>query len=436
MLGAEAGGAEGVRALLVRLAWTGVAVQAASLPISIAGMQIGAGVSLGALLLLRASGRRVWVPSPLTVPVLALVAAAMGSAVIAALAGVGPLRVQNLLAARGLALPLLVFLALEAGAPDEDAQAPRRRALALVVVWGVAALVPAAIAWAQHRTGFDLFHALGLREVPRRAPIYTQLGPLGIPTGTFAAIGLFSGSARLAHALTPLAALAAALAVLAPLRGRTRLLLALGAGAAVWAVALTTSRSAWAGLAVAGALIAASTGRAARIALPLTVAASLVVGAAVPALRGRLERAFASDTNSDRAAIWKVCAEVIREHPVTGVGFSALPQVGRPHFDRMPPEYPVRAWCHDTFVSAWAEGGPLLAGALLAWSALLARAFLRWRRRGDPLARAAAAGALAALAALAVNALVHDLLWVTEPVYALGFLLGAAAVLARPRPAA
>ncbi len=434
MLGQEVG-LETARAGLVRLAWIGLAVQAASLPISIAGMQIGAGLSLGALLLLRATGRPVWVSTPLAAPVLALVAAAMVSAVVAALAGVGPLRGANLLAARGLAVPLVVLLALEAGDPGEDPEAPRRRALALVVVWGVAALVPAAIAWAQHRTGFDLLHALGLRDVPRRAPIYTRLGHEGIPTGTFAAIGLFSGSTRLAHALTPLAVLAAALAALAPARGRTRLLLALGAAGAGWAVALTTSRSAWAGLAVAGAIIAGSTGRAARIALPLTVAASLAAGAAVPALRGRLERALSAETNSDRAAIWKVCAEVIREHPVTGVGFSALPDVGRPYFARMPPEYPVHAWCHDSFLSAWAEGGPLLAGALLAWFGLLARAFLIWRARGDALARAAAAGALGALAALAVNALVHDLLWVTEPVYALGFLLGAAAVLARTRQA-
>ncbi len=433
-LGAEAWGAEAVRAALVRLAWTGLAVQAASLPLSIAGMQLGAGLSLGALLLLLASGRRVWVASPLAAPVLALVLAAAGSAVIAALAGVGPLRGANLLATRGLAVPLVVFLALETGDPGEDVEGPRRRALALVVVWGVAALIPAAIAWAQHRTGFDLLHALGLREVARRAPIYTQLGPRGTATGTFAAIGLFSGSARLAQALTPLAALAAALAALAPLRGRTRLLLWLCAGAACWAVALTTSRSAWAGLAVAAALIAASAGRAARLALPLAVALSLAAGASVPALRGRLERALSGDTNADRAAIWEVCGAVIRDHPATGVGFSALPDVGRPYFARMPPEYPIHAWCHDTFLSAWAEGGPLLAGALIAWFGLLARAFLRWRRRGDPLSRAAATGALAALAATALNALVHDLLWVTEPVYALGFLLGAAAVLARPRP--
>ena len=373
--------------------------------------------------------------SPLSAPVLALILAAVGSAAIAALAGVGPLRGANLLATRGLAVPLVVLLALEAGDPGEDAGAPRRRALALVVVWGVAALVPAAIAWAQHRAGFDLLHALGLRELraprahlhPARPPRHRHRHLRGdrpvqrlraAGPGAHAARGAGGGArrARPAARAHPAPALRSAPA------------------AACWAVALTTSRSAWAGLAVAAALIAASAGRAARLALPLAVALSLAAGASVPALRGRLERALSGDTNADRAAIWEVCGAVIRDHPVTGVGFSALPDVGRPYFARMPPEYPIHAWCHDTFLSAWAEGGPLLAGALLAWFGLLARAFLRWRRRGDPLSRAAATGALAALAATALNALVHDLLWVTEPVYALGFLLGAAAVLARPRP--
>lgn len=432
--GAEGRAVEAARAVLVRLAWLGMAVTAVSLPLSIAGLQIGAGVALGALLLLAATGRRVWVPSPLTAPVLILAGAAAASVVIAALAAGRPLRADDLLSVRGLAVPLVVLLAIEVGDPGEDPAAPRRRALGLVLAWGAAALVPAAIAWAQHRSGFDLLVALGLRATPVRAPIYTQLGPAGVSTGAYAAVGLFSWYTRLAQALTPIVVLSLALAVLAPLGRRTRLLLALAAAAGTWAVVLTTSRSAWAGLALAAALVGGGASRARRVALPLVTAAALAAACAFPVLRGRLERAFSQDTNSDRAAIWTVCAEVIHDHPVAGVGFGALPRAGRSYFQRMPPEYPIHAWCHCSLLSAWAEGGPLLAGALLLWAGLLVRAFVRWRRRGDPLGRAAALGALAALAALGVNALVHDVLWVTEPLYAIGFLIGVAAVLARPRP--
>lgn len=432
--GDERRAVEAARAVLVRVAWLGMAAMSVFLPLSIAGLQIGAGVALGALVLLAATGRRVWIRSPLTAPVLILAGAAAASVVIAALASGRSLRVDDLLSVRGLAVPLVVLLAIEVGDPGEDPAAPRRRALGLVLAWGAAALVPAAIAWAQHRSGFDLLVALGLRSTPVRAPIYTQLGPAGVPTGSYAAVGLFSWYTRLAQALTPLVALSLALAALAPLRRRTRAVLALAAAAGTWAVVLTTSRSAWAGLALAAALVGVVASRARRIALPLAAATALAVGCALPALRGRLERAFSQDTNADRAAIWTVCAEVIRDHPVAGVGFGALPRVGRPYFQRMPPEYPIHAWCHDSLLSAWAEGGPLLAGALVVWAGLLVRAFLRWRRRGDPLGRAAATGALAALAALGVNALVHDVLWVTEPLYAIGFLIGVAAVLARARP--
>ncbi|WP_150106330.1 O-antigen ligase family protein [Anaeromyxobacter dehalogenans] len=436
----ERGRADAARAVLVRLAWAGAALTAVSLPVSIAGMQIGAGVALGALLLWRvAGGRGPPVPAPgaqVALATLVLLGAALASIAIAALAGAGAARMDHVLYARGLALPLVFLLAIERGDAGEDPEAPRRRALALVVAWAVATLLPASIAWAQHRTGFDLLHALGLRDAPLRAKLYTGVGPLDVPTGRYGAVGFFSWYTRLALSLTPLAALAGGLALLAPLRRRTRVALALGAGGAAWAVVLTTSRAAWAGLAVAAVALALSAGRRVRrVALPLTVAVSVAAGCAVPDLRVRLGRAFSAESNADRSAIWRACRAVIADHPLTGVGYKALPQVGRPYYETYSADTPVRSWCHDTPLSAWAEGGPLLAGAVLAWMALLVRAFLRARRAGDPLARAAAAGALAALAALTVNALVHDVLWAMEPLYANGFLLAAAAVLAHPRSA-
>lgn len=438
VLGAQGRWAEATRPVLVRLARAGALVTAVSLPLSIAGMQIGAAVALGAVVLLRATGRR-WAPLPapgaqVALATLVLLIAALASIAGAALAGVGAARLDHVLYARALAVPLPVLLALECAEAGEDPEAPRRRALALVCAWAAAALVPAAIAWAQHRTGFDLLHAMGLRPAPHRAILYTGVGPLDVPTGRFGAVGLFSWYTRLALALTPLVALAGALAALAPLRARTRLLLALGAAGAAWAVVLTTSRAAWAGLALAAVVVAVSAGRRVRrVALPLTLAASVAAGCAVPQLRDRLGRAFSAETNSDRAAIWRACRAVIADHPLTGVGYKALPAVGRPYYETYSAHTPVRSWCHDTPLSAWAEGGPLLAGAVLAWLALLARAFVRARRAGDALARAAAVGALAALCALCVNALVHDVLWATEPLYANGVLLAVAAVLAQPR---
>jgi O-antigen ligase len=418
------------RAILVRVAWAGIAAHAAFLPISVAGMQIGLGVALAALTLARLAGQPIWVRTPIAAPVLGLCAAALVSIPVAALAGSPPVDARDLFFWKALATPVVVLLALEAGDPGEDAEAPRRRAVALVLVWTVAALVPASVAWAQYRTGFDLLHALGFRAAPKAARA------LWAP-GRYAAIGFFSWYPRFAHAMTMVAALAGALAALAPLRARTRVLLAAGALTTAFAVVLTMSRSAWAGLAVAAVIVAGlAQRRTARLAVPLALAAAVAAGASFPSLRARLERALSSESNGDRAVVWRVCAAVVADHPLAGVGFGALPGRARAYYDRMAPDYPVRAWCHDAFFSAWAEGGPILTAAVIGWWVLLARAFLRWRREGDALGRAAAAGALAALAALLVNALVHDVFWSSEPVYAVGFLIGAAAVLARPREVA
>ncbi|WP_242344532.1 O-antigen ligase family protein [Anaeromyxobacter terrae] len=417
-----------VRELSVRVGWVGLAVYAASLPISIAGMQIGLGVALAALVALRLAGRRVWVRTPVNAPVALVVGAAVASIALAWGVGLPPASVNAALFWRGLVAPLVVAFSLEATLDGDDAAAPRRRALALVLLWSAAAIVPALVAWAQVRTGFDPLHALGLRDVPRRAP-----AP-GDPTH-FAAIGFFSWYPRFAHAMTPVAALSLALALFAPLRLRTRVFLGAAGVAAAAAVVLTTSRSAWAGLAVGALTLALLAGRRlARVAVPIAVACSIVAALASPVLRNRLASAFEANVNQDRATIWRVCGAVVRDHPLTGVGFGALPDRSYAYYERFAPAWKMRAWCHDTFFTAWAEGGPLLAFAFVAWWILLARAFLGFRRTGDALGRAASLGVLAALAALFVNALVHDLFWATEPVYALGLLLGAGVVIARPRP--
>jgi O-antigen ligase len=415
--------------VLVWTAWLGMFVHAAFLPISIAGMQIGLGVALAALVALRLTGRRVWTRTPIDAPVLILVGAAVAATALAWASGLPPPSPQTAFFWRGLLAPLVVASALEAGLDGEDPLAPRRRALAIVVVWAAAALVPALVSWMQVRTGLDPLHALGLRDAPRHAP-----AP-GDPS-RFAAIGFFSWYTRFGHAMTPVAVLALAVAVLAPLRRGTRVFLGVAGVAAASAVVLTTSRSAWAGLAVAALTLAVLAGRRiARVAVPIAVACSIAAALASPVLRNRLASAFDAEVNQDRATIWRVCGAVVRDHPLTGVGFGALPARSYAYYERLAPDYILRAWCHDTFFTAWAEGGPLLTGAFVAWWLLLARAFLRFRRTGDAVGRAAAVGVLGALAALFVNSLVHDLFWATEPVFAVGLLLGAGVVIARPRAA-
>ena len=166
------------------------------------------------------------------------------------------------------------------------------------------------------------------------------------------------------------------------------------------------------------------------MALPLVVACALVL-ALLPAVRKRLAYMREAGGTADREMIWRVCGAVIEDHPLTGVGWGNYPRRSLPYYARFPNKTEMRAWCHDTFMSAWAEGGPLLFAAACAYWALLLRAFWRLgRRAGDPLARGAAAGALVVVVTALLAALLHDVFYASESMYGLGFAVAVAAVLA------
>ena len=423
---------------LEAVAALGVLAHALFLPISVAGMQIALAFVAGALLGLRLLGRRVWARSPLDVPCLVLAAAAVGSLGLGALAGSPPVGWHEATLWRSfLAAPLLLS-GIQAWAKPRAVQHPslaprsgervgergRSLALAALCVWAAASLLPSAIAWAQYYTGFDPLHALHLRSHPVRAvvPVFP---------GRFAAVGFFRWYQRLAHDLLPPLCLAGAVALHGEVRPRLRALLGVAALAAAAAVVLTLSRAAWVTLALAGAIVAVGgSRRLRRIALPLVAVGCLAMGLNA-GVRTRLAHLASPDATGDRQTIWRVCRAVVADHPLTGVGWGNFPRRSLPYWERLAPDYPLRAWCHDSFFSAWAEGGPLLFGALLAFWALLFVAFLRWRRRSDGLGRAASIGALAALAGMLANSLAHDILYSSEAMFALGFALAVGAALAR-----
>ena len=423
---------------LEAVAALGVLAHALFLPISVAGMQIALAFVAGALLALRLLGRRVWARSPLDLPCLVLAAAALGSLALGALAGSPPVGWHEATLWRSfLAAPLLLS-GIQAwagpGAVVDTSLAPRSGervgergrslALAALCVWAGASLLPSAIAWAQYFTGFDPLHALHLRSHPVRAvvPVFQ---------GRFAAVGFFRWYQRLAHDLLPPLCLAGAVALHGEVRPRLRALLGVASVAAAAAVVLTLSRAAWVTLALAGAIVAVGgSRRLRRIALPLVAVGCLAMGLNA-GVRTRLAHLASPDATGDRQTIWRVCRAVVADHPLTGVGWGNFPRRSLPYWERLAPDYPLRAWCHDSFFSAWAEGGPLLFGALLAFWALLFVAFLRWRRRSDGLGRAASIGALAALAGMFANSLAHDILYSSEAMFALGFALAVGVALAR-----
>jgi O-antigen ligase len=370
---------------------------------------------------------RAWRHTPLDAPTLLISAAAVLSIGLAALAGSTPVGWHGATLWRSFLSPLVVLSAISVEAPGERGTDVKRRALAVVAVWAGAAVLPSVLAWFQFETGVDLLREWGLRHRVIRP--YAPGSP-----GKFAAIGFFGWYTLLAQNLTCPLALVGGLVFHARLSPRARALFGAAAVLIASAVALTLSRIAWVALAAAAAAIAALGGRArARVAVPAVAAAFLAMAAAQPALRNRLVSALAPSMNEDRMQIWGVCAAVIRDYPLTGIGWGNLHPRVSAYYDRLAPWALTRAGCHNVFYTLWAEGSLLLFSAGVLYWVLLARAFWRWLRTAPgPLERGAAAGALAALLALFLNGLFHDVFYSSEPMYALGFALGVGAVLAAP----
>lgn len=219
---------------------------------------------------------------------------------------------------------------------------------------------------------------------------------------------------------------------LARLAGGRRILLGLGSLLVASAVFLTFARSAWYGL-VAAVLVFAllAGGRPKWRWLSFGSLFIALLFAANTGFRARVLSSFVGSSNEDRLKIWQVCSEVVERAPLFGVGFGNLPAVAKPIYSELYPNAWVRAYCHNTFFTAYAEGGALLLLAVLFYFFGLARSYYRRQREptADPLARAAAFGALAGLAAMLVNSLTHDIFYASESMYGLGFLLAVSTAL-------
>lgn len=424
VLDLDEGAAQRLARVALRTARLAVLAHAALLPVSIAGMQITLGVAVAALGAARLAGVRL-PGGPLVAPVALLTAAAAGSVLVAwGFAGIPPASLFGATLWKTFVSPLVVAAACEAALPGEAWSSGRRRALACVTAWACACALAGAIGVVQPWTGLDALHAIGLHAEPERS--------LALATwpGHYRASGFFSGYVVLPLALVPPLGLVVGLAALAPLPRWHRALLAVAGALGTGAILLTLARTPWGSLAAIAAVLVLVGGW--RRGGPVVAAAAIaaVLALAVPGVRARLEQ---TDANG-RATIWRVCADVVRDHPLTGVGLGNFPAIADPYFARHDPTFPVRTACHDAALTALVEGGPLLLAALLAYWILLARAFLRARRQRDPLGRAAAAASLVALAGAATNTLFHDPFHVTHAGLAMGFAIGAGWALARPRP--
>ncbi|NLH50220.1 MAG: hypothetical protein GX444_16695 [Myxococcales bacterium] len=181
-------------------------------------------------------------------------------------------------------------------------------------------------------------------------------------------------------------------------RGRRRLILAaalaLGLPALLWSYA----RSAWVGLLAGLLAFGALLGK--RV-MALVVIGALLVGFAAqqlsPTLADRLRRSVQSESNLERIYTWKTTLQMIRDHPVFGIGSGAYRELADEYRRDYNIHWTAKSHAHNSYLQYAAESGVLagllFAAFLVALIALGAARFYELKDRADTGYRLAAATA-------------------------------------------
>jgi len=320
---------------------------AASVPLSISGMEIG----MGGLMLLALAGVPLGWGVVRRTPLDAALAVFFGVCAVSTLASGHPLQ------AVGWPRPLWLLTAYYGvfwWLRDED---HAYRVARLVVVAG--AVAGAYGVW-QHFSGADWW-----RDALGRA---TRVKPRVPGAEGFAVVGFFRNYLTFAHAMIFPLAWAGAFA----LRGRV-----VGMVAAVFvtlAIVFSTARSVWIGAAAGGVLLGVLAGgwRGVRL-VGLGVAVAGLAAALSPGLRSQAEPLFTLEgANAGRVAIYAANLDIIHDHPVLGLGFGRYKAAAGPYYD-VHPTADRRSHAHSNVLQVAAEAG--LAG--LAAFCLLFAVILR-----------------------------------------------------------
>lgn len=240
---------------------------------------------------------------------------ALGLALLAALARVATRRDRP--ARTGLELPFLLLLVWAlamiplSDAPHEGLRNARRFYLFVPLWLGATYVVGERRRWA-------VLAAVALGATVNA--VYSVLVESVMPGDYTHRIGMVQHSIITASWLVMAAALLVGAVVLLGPGRRLRLAAALALAPLLVALALTQSRSAWLG-AAAGFGLMTLVARP-RLILPLLLAAAAGVALSPAHLRERLWSVAdpAQATNAQRLVLWRAGLDLVREHPVTGVG--------------------------------------------------------------------------------------------------------------------
>lgn len=324
----------------------------------------------------------------------------------------------------GTALLVLAALAGETPVASLVGRFPRYEGLPVLGLYVAAAWLGARIGGRGAGRAVQLAHALSGMAVVLAVAALLELNdasPLG--ASTVARSGSLLGNAT----DQGLVAMMATLVVAGALEVRRDGLLLAGLAGGVVTVALSGSRVAMALTAVGLVALAL---RRRRLLRPVLVAVAGLVAVAV-AVPGTRERLLSSRTGRGRLEQWQLTLDLVRDHPVLGIGPSRyVDAVGRyetPEFVAFTGSQTLADSPHDALLQAAVAGGLLLLACFLVLVALVARRALQVLR-GHP----EAAGVLAAVAAYGVAVLANPT--AAGPTCLAAFLTGV--LVAEPAPAA
>jgi len=361
-----------------------------ALPLSITGSEAALAVMLGLLVVGLALRYRGWTHSALDMPLLLFLGALVLSTMVR-----GPSK--GALDAYGDLWVMGAYVATVALLRDS-----RHASRLAAVMVGVTAVV-AVYGVVQYFTGIDAYRDLMGRE--------REVESLAADPRRFVVVGFFSSSLTYAHSLiVPLGwALAATVA-----RGRWVVPRAVAAGSVALILVgllLSTARGGWiAGAVVLGLAFLIGEARH-RVAVAVGAAAIAIVAFSVsPGLRAEARSIIVPSANAGRVAIYGANLDIVRDHPVFGVGYGNYDREARAYYERYP-EADRRSHAHNSFLQVAADAGLVgLSAFCLVFGTLLWRGWglMRGLAASRSVLWSTAAGAWLGIIGFLVGAITQD----------------------------
>jgi O-antigen ligase len=331
------------------------------LPISISGAELSLGLMTISLFILTLSDWRRFTPFP--VPFLIPLLVFLAGHILSSLTGPDILASLSSIDWIFIAMPVTVAVMRLIGRD--------KRPVAIFVTVGVIVSIYAIV---QHFVGVDIVRS------PGEKAIIEYYGS----EGRYLPIGTFRHHLTYAH-LFQFVFLFLFTIALRHVKDYRHFHLTLPAAVVVGiSLVFTYSRGVWVAVTLSSILIVVILwGRRGTIYSTISVVVLLLIILSNGSYGERLKSVFSQDANIERLTIYQIHLDVIRDHPVMGIGSGRYRETMQPYYERYsPPDEMPRVHAHNNLIQVWLNAGLIgLAGFLWLNIAFLHGVWIYVRRR-------------------------------------------------------